>query len=342
MQFPSFANPEFLYLAPLSVAVAWWWARRGRPAMRFSDASLFSGPRGRRAWLATWGGATLRGGACLALALACAGPRVPDERTRLPAEAVAIAAVVDVSGSMQDPVPWAIGQPPISRLEAAKRAMRLFVAGGEAPDGTKFEARPSDQVGLIELASIPTSVCPLTLNHSVLLKILDDLKPQEALKAGTNVGDAIALAIIRLDTAGGAKTKVIVLLSDGQHYKIYDNQHQPLEAAQYAANLGFKIYTLDAGGDPALIADAKSREQRAEGRKTLQEIAQLSDGRYFEATDGPGMLAAFKEIDTLEREKVETYQYRRYFEFYWWCAAAAVVLLLSAHLLDRTLWRVVP
>jgi Ca-activated chloride channel family protein len=243
---------------------------------------------------------------------------------------------------MNEPVPWAIGQPPVSRLEAAQKAFRLFVAGGESPDGTKFEPRSSDQIGLIQLAAIPEPVCPLTLNHTVLLQVMDGLKAQEGVKAGTNVGDAIALAVIRLDAAGGAKTKIIVLLSDGQHLQMKDAQLRPQEATQLAANLGYKVYTIDAGGDPAAVENAKDRAAREEGRRTLQEVAQATGGRAFEATNGPGMLAAYKEIDGLERAQVETFQYRRYFEFYWWCAGAALVLLLTAHLLDRTLWRVVP
>ena len=341
MRSVTFANPEFLWLAPLAVVVAWWWSWRGRPAMRFSDASLFSGPRGRRAILAIWGGAAIRGLACLALVFACAGPRTPDERTRLPVEAVGIEMIVDVSDSMKELVPWALGQPPVTRLQAAQKAFRLFVAGGEAPDGTKFEPRPSDQIGLIELAWVPDSVCPLTLNHTVLLQILDELRIRIGANAGTNVGDAMALAILRLDAIGGAKTKIIVILSDGEH-TASDVHLQPRESAQLAANLGFKVYSLDAGGDPAAIADPDLRKLREEGRQILRDVAQATGGRYFEATSGPAMLDAYKEIDGLERAKVETYQYRRYFEYYWWCAAAAVVLLLTAHLLERTLWRVVP
>ena len=97
-----FTNSEFLWLAPLALVVAWWWSRRPRPALRFSDSSLFDGPRGGRAWCAVWGGAVLRGLACLALVLACAGPRRPDERTRLPADAIAMVMVVDVSYSMSE------------------------------------------------------------------------------------------------------------------------------------------------------------------------------------------------------------------------------------------------
>jgi Ca-activated chloride channel homolog len=340
-----FAQVEFLWLTPLAALVAWWWARRPRPALRFSDTSLFATQRGGRAWRAVWFGAALRGLACLALVLACAGPRVPDEQTPLPAEAVAIAMIIDVSGSMDTPVAWAAGQEPIKRLEAAKRAFKLFVAGGEAPDGTKFEARPSDQIGLVALASIPETVCPLTLNHSVLLKVAEELQVANALKAGTNVGDALAMAIIRIDAVRGPKTKVIILLSDGEHIQSQDGPDamlRPREAAQLAANLGYKVYTIDAGGDLPPTAAPDERAAREEGRQALRDVAEMTGGRSFDANNGAGMLAAYKEIDTLERSPVVTFQYRRYFERYWWCAGAALVMILTAHVLDRTRWRIVP
>jgi Ca-activated chloride channel homolog len=338
-----FANPEFLWLSPLALILAWWWAHRSRPALLFSDVSLFGGRRGGRAWRAIWGGAALRGLTCLALVLACAGPRRPDERTRLPAEAIAIVMAVDVSGSMSEPVPWAIGEPPISRLDAARRAFKLFVFGGAAPDGTSFEARSSDQVGLVAFAAIPQTVCPLTLNHaSVLLKQVDALEPKGGIDAGTNIGDAIAEAVIRLEATAGAKRKVVVLLSDGEHTQSTDESHTPRRAAQLAANLSFPIYTIDAGGDLPATADPETIASREIGRKTLRDVAEMTGGKAFAATDGAAMLAAFREIDALERAPVETFQYRRYFEYYAWCAAAAVVFLLVTHLLDRSRWRAIP
>src|SRR5262245_26332962 len=346
MRHVSFTNPEFLWLTPLALFIAWWWARRSRPAVRYSDATLFAGPRGDRAWRAVWGGAALRGLACLALVLACAGPRRPDERTRLPAEAVAIAMVVDVSGSMDTKVAWAAGEPPVSRLEAARRAFKLFVFGGDAPDGTHFEPRSSDQIGLITFAAIPETVCPLTLNHSsVLLQSVDALQPRGGIDAGTNVGDAIAAAVIHLDATAGAKRKLIILLSDGEHTQSKegkDAEHKPREAAQLAANLKFPVYAIDAGGDLPPTADPESLATREAGRQTLRDVAEMTGAKSFAATDGAGLLAAYKEIDALERAPVETYQYRRYFEFYPWCAGLAAPLVLAAHLLDRTRWRVVP
>src|SRR5436305_14750389 len=95
-----FADPEFLFVAPLAVVAVWWFVRRRRPALRYSDTRLVADlPRGRARW-AIWGGAVLRGLALLAVVLAAAGPRVPDLRTRQPAEGIAIGLVLDVRGSM--------------------------------------------------------------------------------------------------------------------------------------------------------------------------------------------------------------------------------------------------
>src|SRR5262245_49225755 len=136
MRSVSFANPEFLWLVPLALAAAWWWARRRRPAVRYSDSSLFAGPSGGRACRAVWYGAALRGLACFALVLACAGPRRPDERTRLPAEAVAIVMVVDVSGSMDTKVAWGAGEPAVGRLGRGRRGFKWIVFCGYATGGT--------------------------------------------------------------------------------------------------------------------------------------------------------------------------------------------------------------
>ena len=342
----SFAHPEFLWLTPLAAIVAWWWARRPRAAIRFSDASLFAGIRGGRAWRAVWCGALLRGLACLAIVLGSAGPRLPDLKTRIPANGIAIDMVVDVSGSMGDQdFVWAQGTPLISRLEAARRAFKLFVDGGESPDGTTFESRPSDSIGLVELAAVPESTCPLTLNHSVLLQKVNELKPKVDVNAGTNIGDAIAEAVIRLRKATANKQKIIILLSDGQHIQSKDGPDamlKPREAAQLAANLRYKIYTIDCGGILPVTAGPDAIAEREAGRETMQAIASMTDGRSFSANSGAEFLAAYREISQIEKSTVESFQYRRFFEFYPWFSAAAIVILLTAHILDRTRWCVVP
>jgi Ca-activated chloride channel family protein len=349
----SFANPEFLWLGPLAAVVAWWVRRRGRPALRFSDLSGFARAAGRRAAVARWGGAALRGAACLALVLACAGPRRPDLQTRLPTEGIAVMMAVDVSGSMETrDVVWTDGDPPVSRpvsrLDAALKAFKLFVDGGGA-----FDPRPGDSVGLVAFAAVPQTVCPLTLNHSVLFRVADELKSKAGADAGTNIGDAIAEAVDRLDAVKTTrKAKVLILLSDGEHNVFkedaagankagIDRTMKPREAAQLAANLDIRVYTIDTGGEPPPGAPADERKQRQDGRESLDSVARMTGGKSFAATDGPELLAAFREISELEKGPVTAPTYRRHFEDYVWCAAAAAALLLTAHALDRTAWRVV-
>jgi Ca-activated chloride channel family protein len=347
----SFANPDFLWLAPLAVAVVWWRLRHPGPALRFSDAARFVGHTGGRAVLARWGGAALRGLVCLALVLACAGPRTPDLRTRLPTEGIAVMMAIDVSGSMEtDDVVW--DRKTISRLDAARNAFALFLMGGDAPDGTTFEPRAGDSVGVIAFAAVPQTVCPLTLNHAVLLEVVKNLKSKAGPDAGTNIGDAIGEAVERLDAAGRQKRKVLILLSDGEH-NIFkedapgarrpgiDRTMKPREAAQLAANLGVKVYTIDTGGDSPPGAPPEAKKQREDGREALRQVAKMTGGKSFAATSGGELLAAYREISALEKTRVDAPIYRRYFEYYSWCAAAALVLLLAAHALERTLWRVV-
>ncbi|HVK16690.1 MAG TPA: VWA domain-containing protein [Fimbriiglobus sp.] len=340
-----FANPEFLLLVPLAALFAWWWARRRRPALRYSDIRLVAGlPRGRARW-ANWGGAALRGFAFASVAMAAAGPRTPDLRTRLPAEGIAIVLALDVSGSMATPDYAASpGGPPASRLDAAKQVLRLFVAGGDAPDGTHFDGRPRDRVGLVTFAAIPETAVPLTHNHSVLLTVLDGQQAKAGIDAGTNVGDALAEGLLRLDAAG-PRRKVLILLSDGEHNVHRDGADGPLkprQAAQLAANLGVPVYAIDCGGEPKPDAPPEQVQQRADGRRVLEAVAALTGGRSFTADTADELRAVYQEIDALERQPDETFRYRRYHEYYPWCAVAAVGLLGAAYLLERTWWRRVP
>lgn len=343
---PGFASPIFLWLVPLAAPLAWWWARRRRPALRYSDIRLVTGLPAGRATRARRGGTIIRGVAFAALAVACAGPRTPDEQTRLPVEGIAVVLVLDVSGSMTEKdAAWTAGGPAISRLDAAKRAFRLFVAGGEAPDGSRFEPRAADAVGLVAFALVPQTVCPLTLNHSVVLRVADAQEPRTGQDTGTNVGDAIAEGVIRLDRGGGDRRKVLVVLSDGEHNVSKEGDRNPLtprQAAQLAANLGVKVYTIDAGGTPPADAPAESLEQRAAGKAALRAVADVTGGRSFAATSGAELLAAYREIGTLEKVAAESFSYRRYFDHTPWAAGLAAALLTLAHLLDRTRWRVLP
>src|SRR5205807_1785807 len=143
-----------------------------------------------RARRARVGGAALRAAGIAALVLALAGPRWPDPGTRLPAEGIAVVLVLDVSGSMGErDFPWR-GEL-VTRLDAAKRALRLFVQGGDA-DGAHLPGRGGDQIGLVAFALHPEDTCPLTLSHDVLLELLAGEEPRGLPDTGTNIGDALA------------------------------------------------------------------------------------------------------------------------------------------------------
>jgi Ca-activated chloride channel family protein len=358
---PHFANPGFLWLMLAVPPLLWWWLRRRRNALRHPAVGVLAGLPAGKARLARWGPGLLRSLALLLIALALAGPRWPDLHTRIETEGIAIVMLVDVSGSMAErDFDWR-GES-ISRLDAVKKVFHLFVSGGAGPEGTGdgtdlsgFQGRPTDLIGLVTFATRPDTACPLTLSHSVLLRVLEAGEPRRIPgESETNLSDAIALGLHRLQSAG-PRRRVMVLLSDGEH-----NVPEPLsgwtprQAAQVANGLHVPIYTIDAGGPGATNLEPAAKESSANDRatspgeiraravKTLEELAHITHGQNFQARDTKGLLSACKSIDALERTDIQSFQYRRYHEGYPWFALAAFVLFGCALALERTVWRRIP
>src|SRR5262249_12648310 len=169
--------------------------------------------------------------------------------TRIPTQGIAIAILVDVSGSMAEKdFDWR-GEP-VPRIEAVKRAFRLFVNGGEGPEGEHLEGRAGDLGSLVVFATRPETLCPLTLSHGVLAQELERQEPRAIPgESETNISDAIVEGLERLRNAG-TKRKVLLLLSDGEH-NVADPRSKctPRQAAQLAGSLGIPIYAIDAGSD---------------------------------------------------------------------------------------------
>src|SRR5262245_42813266 len=341
-----FKQPWFLLLFLLVPPLVWWWLHRPRTALRFpATGGLARLPVGRSR-VVHWSGVGFRAAVLALLIIALAGPRWPIEGERLPTEGIAIVMLVDVSGSMaEQDFDWQSER--ISRLEAVKRAFRLFVQGGDGPDGIHMDGRPNDLIGLVAFASFPESVCPLTLSRSAVIQMLEAEKPRTVPgRSETNISDAIAWGLTRLESAG-RRRKVMILLSDGEHNVPHPQSGwTPRQAAQIAANLHVPVYTIDAAGEGGTSmepdAGADSAANRAAGIRTLQEIAQISQGHYFQAHDTQALLDVCRKIDALERDPITSFQYRRYHEGYPWFGLASFVVLVTALTLEMTVWRRLP
>jgi Ca-activated chloride channel family protein len=332
------AHPTTLLLLLALFPLIWLWRRAKGPGLIFPDVRLLAElPPGRSRWigyarLSFWSLA-------LALLIVCAaGPRWPDEGSRITTDAIAIQIVQDVSGSMAER-DFKSGLVTITRLEAAKKMFRLFVAGGR--DGS-LSGHANDLIGLVTFARWPESRCPLTFDHAALLSLLDAEQPRRLPnESQTNIGDAIALGLHRLESAPEVR-KVMLLLTDGEH-NVPPPALTPVEAARLAANLSVPIYVIDASG--SLPPDSLKPDQsgrRLAAANSLQAIAQITGGRYFRAGDMSSLMAVCQTIDRLQRAPVRSFVYAKYHEGYAWFGLAALIVLLIGTALNQTVWRKLP
>jgi Ca-activated chloride channel family protein len=337
-----FSQPLLLLLLLALPVFVWRQIRRRRAALRFPDTSLLKQlPAGRSVWVQRIS-LSLSSLAVAALIIAVAGPRWPDPGSRIPAQGISIGLVLDVSGSMaEEDLHWQ-GEA-ISRLEAVKKVFRLLVAGGEDGQGHSFPGRSNDQIALTVFATRPDTICPLTLSHSVLLQLLDSQQPRTSpTEARTNIGDALAWSLDRLPASGPGE-KILVLFTDGEH-NVPAPALTPRQAAQLAGNLKVPIYVIDAGKETAANGPEATGEtvNRQRAKKMLQEVAEISKGRYFEADSMATLLEVTQEIDQRTRAPLQSYVYRRYHEGFTWFALAAFLLLILLLILETTVWRRIP
>jgi Ca-activated chloride channel family protein len=296
-----FTQPWLLLLLLLVPLVMRRWLRRPRPALRFPDAWMLGQLPAGRGRLVRQVSAGARVLALVLLIVALSGPRWPDQSTRIPTEGIAIAILVDVSGSMAEKdFDWQ-GEP-IERIEAVRRAFGLFVKGGDGPDGQHLEGRSGDLISLVVFATRPDTICPLTLSHDVLVEELRKQEPRAIPgESETNISDAILEGLTRLRKAG-PKRKVILLLSDGEHNVVPTlSGYTPRQAAQIAGSLGIPIYAIDAGGEgeSALEKPVAGQPHRDVGLHTLHEVSRITSGQCFPAHDTAGLLEVCRSIDRL-------------------------------------------
>lgn len=331
------ANGIFLIamlLAPLG-ALLYFRAEKRRGSIIFSDITPFramgSSPILKLRHIAVF----LRVIVIALVVIALARPQSTTKTQTLHTEGIDIMLTLDASGSMQNK-----DFKPLNRFEAAKEVISQFISQ------TK-----DNRLGLVLYATNAYTQCPLTLDYSVLLNILDRTTLEIIDNKSTAIGLAIATAVNRLKDSD-AKSKVIILLTDGKNNA---GEIHPFTASKLAKTFGIKIYTIAMGKDntPVMIQDPIFGERPARNPDgslvydnpdvdTLAEIARLTGGRFFRATDEKKLAQIYSDIAKMEKSKIKTEQKINYTEYFQMFLLPAIGLLLLELVLSYTRFRVTP
>ncbi len=326
----TFTQPQWLFLLLLvPITGLWMWlTSRHSTGLRFSSLrTLKRGPRTLRNRLQAMPAVLRMAGLSLAI-LAMARPQDRNVIRERYAEGVDIMMVLDTSTSMraEDFRP--------NRFEAARAVGAEFVRG-----------RTSDRIGLIVFAAKAYTQAPLTLDYDFLLEMMNELDVG-VIEDGTAIGTALAMAVNRLkDTT--AKSKVIILLTDGQNNR---GELSPETAAEVARTIGVRIYAIGVGahGEAPFVVDHPfaGRQRRMVpveiDEEMLQSVAEMTGGRYFRATNNQALRDIYKEIGELEQTKIEERIYTDYEERYTDFLFPGLGLIFLELLLSTTLFRRFP
>lgn len=314
-------DPWCLLFAPALLLALGWRMRRRRAAVPTASAALFAGLprtlRQRLAWLPL--AVKVLAGAVLALALAR-----PVEREVVPIreQGIDIVLVVDTSSSME--IEDMRDDERLRRMDAARQRAEQFGA-----------ARRSDRVGLVAFARYAELRCPPTLDEQALAAFLRalDTVPRGSQLDGTAIGTAVAKAVQVLEKSG-AKSKVVVLLSDGANTVV---DILPEDAAKLAKDHGVRVHTIGLGrGEPTAFGGFLPLDF-----KELKQIAETTGGTFFQPKSDQDLAQVYARIDELERSELEDPRYRTVDRFEV-PLAAGLALLLLALAADVLLFRRVP
>jgi len=314
-----FANPEFFWLLLLLPLAILWFVltlRKQVPSVTLSSSKAFSS----KSWLTKLRPVlfVLRLLALASIITALARPQIEDISTRTKTtKGIDIVMAIDVSSSMlaRDLKP--------NRLAALKEVAANFI-----------EKRPNDRIGIVAYAGESYTKTPITSDKSIILRALKDIVYGQ-LEDGTAIGMGLATSVNRLKESK-AISKVIILLTDGVNNSGFI---EPQTAADLAVEYDIKTYTIGLGTNGnALTPIAYKRDgsfqygmrQVEIDEKLLQEIAEVTGGEYFRATDNDKLEEIYDEINKLEKTEIEEFKYYKYEEkFRSWVFLAGILLLLE-------------
>ncbi len=326
-----FAYPENFMLLGLIPLMVWWYLKkhdRRQPSVKVSSARAFDVKTAKNYLRHI--PFILRLLAVAALVIALARPQTRNDQRQTIGEGIDIVLCMDVSGSMgsRDILP--------SRMEVAKEVAIDFVMG-----------RPVDRIGLVIFSGEAFSQVPITTDRNTLIAQIQSLQSRRYLKDGTVIGEGLATAVDRLSKSN-AKSKVIILITDGKEDAPDSRLIDPLTALEIAKSHGVKVYSIGMGVVPSTVDEqtgspgTRSPAVDFIDEQLLRRIADETGGKYFRAKDKEGLRNIYNQIDQLEKSKVEYTSYKRYEELFLPLALAALGFLFLEILLRLTILRRFP
>ena len=257
--------------------------------------------------------------ALLLIIVGFARPQISSLDKDLTVEVIDIVLVLDTSSSMlaEDFKP--------NRLEAVKDAAKEFIKN-----------RSGDRIGLLVFGKDTFIQCPLTIDYSVLNNLLSEVTVMEPKYDGTAIGVAIANGVNRLRNSD-SESKVIILLSDGSNNV---GSIDPISAAKIAKEYNIKVYTIGAGTNQSITQIPGRGFVRNEiDEDTLKGIAEVTNAKYFRATDKKSLSGIYTEIDNLEKSEITVSYFSSYQEIYIWFLIIGFFLLIISEVLRAYYFR---
>ena len=325
-----FLNKEFFWLLLLlPLALLWYFFKNKKQTAELKISSL-KGFKVTNSWLPKVKHVlfALRLIALTFLIIAIARPRTVDVSTKTKTtRGIDIVMAIDVSASMlaKDLQP--------NRLQALKKVAAEFIKG-----------RPNDRIGIVEYAGESYTKTPITSDKNIVLQALNDIRFNKIIEGGTAIGMGLGTSVNRLKDSK-AKSKVIILLTDGVNNSGAMN---PKIASELAVEFGIKTYTIGLGTNGMALSPIgiKQNGQFQYGRvkveideALLKEIADVTGGKYFRATNNKKLAEIYDEINKLEKTEIEEVKFYSYEEKFRWFVWVAGILLLFELLLRITVFR---
>ena len=312
-----FEYPQLLWLLAIPVLLValyvWKELKDRRPHLRVSTLTPWK--EGGRSILGIIRHVpyALRIAALSLIIIAIARPRSEKKKEKVDTEGIDIVLAMDVSTSM-----LAMDFKP-NRLNAAKDIAVEFIA-----------ERPSDRMGIVVFAGESYTQCPLTTDRATLINLMQDVQT-DLIEDGTAIGNGLATAVARMKDSD-AKSRVVILLTDGVNNM---GAVTPQDAAEIAKTYGIRVYTIGVGANgeapyPVLTPWGNEvRNMKVEiDEDLLKNIADMTGGKYFRATDNTKLAEIYSEINRMEKTRTTIDSFPVYKDLFPKYAIAALVCLL--------------